>query len=197
MFKANPTTIQNPGDVSTLIWHTKNATSVSISDIGPVSLSGSAMVKPLRTTPYVLTATNENGKITRNFDVSVLSPSTSTPMPRPIPSDLPPPTPKPKPPTSPRPTSPSETTPLPQTPPKAPSTHKTEPPPPPPKIVTFRAQPDSIPDGDPTKLIWETINAKSVSITDIGEVPLSGSKEVKPEKTTTYAITAKKCHRAD
>jgi WD domain, G-beta repeat len=66
------------------------------------------------------------------------------------------------------------------------------PPPGPPKIVTFRAQPPSIADGDPTKLIWDTKNATRVSILpDIGEVKLSGSKEVTPEQTKTYVITAR------
>jgi len=59
-----------------------------------------------------------------------------------------------------------------------------------PKIVTFRAEPPHIEAGGTTRLIWETNDATSVSISGIGSVPLSGSTVVIPKRNTTYVLTA-------
>ena len=59
-----------------------------------------------------------------------------------------------------------------------------------PQIVTFRAEPEWISHGGTTRLIWETNDATSVSISGIGSVPLSGSRKVRPSRATTYVLTA-------
>jgi hypothetical protein len=56
-FIANPSTI-TAGQSSTLQWGTSNATTVNISGLGNVALSGSQSVSPTVTTTYTLTATN-------------------------------------------------------------------------------------------------------------------------------------------
>jgi len=69
-FTANPTTIQ-AGQSSTLAWNVENATTVTISTLGTVNLTGSQDVKPATTTTYVLTATNKAGSTTANATVTV------------------------------------------------------------------------------------------------------------------------------
>lgn len=69
-FTATPSTI-NDGQSSTLQWSTQNATSVSISSIGPVSASGTNSVSPTVTTVYTLTATNATGSTTKTATVTV------------------------------------------------------------------------------------------------------------------------------
>jgi hypothetical protein len=56
-FIANPSTI-TAGQSSTLQWGTLNATTVTISGLGSVPLSGTQSVSPTVTTTYTLTATN-------------------------------------------------------------------------------------------------------------------------------------------
>jgi eukaryotic-like serine/threonine-protein kinase len=82
-FEANPMTIRNPGDISTLIWDTENASSVNLSGIGSVPPSGRREVRPSGPTTYVLTAINADGETTRTLDVSVVKPSTPPPPPPP------------------------------------------------------------------------------------------------------------------
>jgi hypothetical protein len=69
-FYASPTNIQR-GSSSTLHWSVTGATTVYISNIGNVAASGSQQVSPTSNTPYILTATNDNGPITRTVTVYV------------------------------------------------------------------------------------------------------------------------------
>ena len=70
-FNANPNTITS-GQSSTLTWVTNNCTSVSISNIGSVSVNGSQTVSPIITTTYVLTATGSSGiPLTQSQTVTV------------------------------------------------------------------------------------------------------------------------------
>ena len=56
--------------------------------------------------------------------------------------------------------------------------------------VIFTATPDVVPKGQPVTLKWQTTNTTKVSIEGIGEVPLSGSKKVKPNENTVFTLTA-------
>lgn len=70
-FGAVPVNILSGGS-STLQWTVTRATSVSINQgIGSVALSGSRTVSPAVTTTYTLTATNENGSVSRSVTVNV------------------------------------------------------------------------------------------------------------------------------
>jgi predicted Ser/Thr protein kinase len=62
-----------------------------------------------------------------------------------------------------------------------------------PKLTAmFDSGSDRIQAGQSVKLIWQTQNANEVFLDqDIGRVGLEGFKEVKPEKTTLYTLTAK------
>jgi hypothetical protein len=75
-FLASPSQIQ-PGQQSILSWNVTNATSVTISSLGNVSLAGSQSVQPTQTTTYTLTATNANGASTATATVSVGTPQLS------------------------------------------------------------------------------------------------------------------------
>jgi hypothetical protein len=60
-----------------------------------------------------------------------------------------------------------------------------------PPTVTISADPLAIPPGGATTLSWNSTNAYSCAITpSIGSIGTSGSKIIKPTKTTTYKITA-------
>ncbi len=61
-FKANPTTTYDPGGKSTLQWIVLGATSISITDIGNVSASGTQDVYITGTKTFILTATNSTGQ---------------------------------------------------------------------------------------------------------------------------------------
>jgi len=68
------------------------------------------------------------------------------------------------------------------------------PPPPPPAAPTasLTANPDSIQQGQSTTLSWQTQNATDVSIDNgVGTVEPSGSKQVTPNESATYHLTAK------
>jgi peptidoglycan-associated lipoprotein len=67
------------------------------------------------------------------------------------------------------------------------------PPPPPPSAPTasLSANPNTVNQGQPTTLTWETTNATDVSIDGIGAVQPSGSQQVTPTDSTTYHLTAK------
>jgi hypothetical protein len=71
-FYANPATVA-PGQSTTLIWVTQNASSVSISpSVGTVNPSGSVSVTPTQTTTYTMTATGANGQqVTQAVTVQV------------------------------------------------------------------------------------------------------------------------------
>jgi hypothetical protein len=66
------------------------------------------------------------------------------------------------------------------------------------KTITVlpRIQPDisigqsTIQRGQTTSLSWNAPGAVKVSITDVGEVGISGSTQVSPDKTTTYTLSA-------
>lgn len=59
------------------------------------------------------------------------------------------------------------------------------------EINYFYADPDEIDEGERTYLYWETTNATKVEIDNgIGEVSLDGNKQILPEETITYTLTA-------
>ncbi|MBI4908822.1 MAG: OmpA family protein [Acidobacteria bacterium] len=72
-FSAAPAEIA-PGDVASLVWAVENATTVSISTLGNVSLVGSSNVTPQQTTTYRLTASNAAGEVTADATVTVIPP---------------------------------------------------------------------------------------------------------------------------
>jgi hypothetical protein len=82
-FRAEPPSIADGGETK-LIWDTKGATSVSISEnIGPVKPSDSKMLKPEHSTNYVITAMNAAGEtVKRNAGVEVLYPLKKEPPPK-------------------------------------------------------------------------------------------------------------------
>ena len=71
---ASPTGILT-GQSSTLTWSTQNATSVSITGLGPVGPSGSQAVFPGSSTTYSLTATGPGGSAGASASVTVTAPS--------------------------------------------------------------------------------------------------------------------------
>ncbi len=58
-----------------------------------------------------------------------------------------------------------------------------------PKVTLTVAQ-SAIERGQSTTLRWSTENAKIVTITELGEVPGSGEREISPRVSTTYTATA-------
>ncbi|MHB8799595.1 MAG: hypothetical protein ACYDBY_14135 [Thermoanaerobaculia bacterium] len=76
-YSANPAAI-SPGDASTLSWSTTGGDTASIDHgIGPVSTSGSVVVRPTVTTTYTLTVTGAGGPVVSRVQVIV------TPIPLP------------------------------------------------------------------------------------------------------------------
>jgi len=67
------------------------------------------------------------------------------------------------------------------------------PPPPPPAAPTIAlsAAPDTITAGQPVTLSWSTANASTVTISGLGAVAGSGTKQVTPADSTTYQLAAK------
>ncbi|MGA7567048.1 MAG: peptidoglycan-associated lipoprotein Pal [Terriglobales bacterium] len=67
------------------------------------------------------------------------------------------------------------------------------PPPPPPAAPTasLSANPNTINQGEPTTLTWQTTNATDVGIDGLGTVEASGSRQVTPTESTTYHLVAK------
>jgi hypothetical protein len=59
-----------------------------------------------------------------------------------------------------------------------------------PIIQRFSAGPSTIETDDETLLTWNVFNADKVTISGIGDVPLSGTRLVKPGVSTTYTLTA-------
>lgn len=57
-------------------------------------------------------------------------------------------------------------------------------------VAVFTANRFSIHRGESSVLTWSCMNAKSVSITEIGAVATSGAHPVRPVTTTTYVLTA-------
>ncbi len=60
----------------------------------------------------------------------------------------------------------------------------------PPRIIRFAATPDTVPTGTKSTLAWQVENADTVSITTLGTVQLTGTRDVTPAQTTTYTLTA-------
>lgn len=56
--------------------------------------------------------------------------------------------------------------------------------------VTLTAEQSALEIGQSTKLRWSTENAKIVTISELGEVPGSGERDVSPRASTTYTATA-------
>jgi hypothetical protein len=59
-----------------------------------------------------------------------------------------------------------------------------------PEIIQFTASPAYIKSGQAATLQWEVSGAQSVSISNVGIVPQSGTIDVSPAETTTYILTA-------
>jgi len=57
--------------------------------------------------------------------------------------------------------------------------------------ASLAASPASIQQGDSATLTWSTTHATSVMVDPLGTQPLSGSKTVTPNATTTYTLTAR------
>jgi peptidoglycan-associated lipoprotein len=67
----------------------------------------------------------------------------------------------------------------------------TPPPSPTSPTASLSANPNTINQGQPTTLTWQTTNATDVSIDGIGAVDSSGSRQVTPADSTTYHLVAK------
>src|SRR5579863_917234 len=78
-------------------------------------------------------------------------------------------------------------------PPPPPVAKETTPPPPPkPVISMFAATPSSIERGQSATLRWSVSNAANIAIEpSIGTVQPDGNRQIFPNRTTTYTITAK------
>ena len=59
-----------------------------------------------------------------------------------------------------------------------------------PQILSFTGNPLQINTGETSTLGWQVINANTVTITGVGDVPLTGTRPVSPPMTTTYVLTA-------
>lgn len=216
-FTANPASISS-GQSSTLLWQIDNADSAEIAGIGSVNArNGSTSVAPTQTTTYTLTAHNRSGSVTATATVTVaaqpqavivafqanpasitsgqsstltwvtqnadqvsisslgavaLNGATSV--------------------------SPTQTTTytltasnkLGQVTASVTVTVSAAPPAAPPTIVSFSANPQQIALGAQSTLVWQVLNATSVSITSLGTVGGAGSQNVSPAATTTYTLTA-------
>jgi peptidoglycan-associated lipoprotein len=57
--------------------------------------------------------------------------------------------------------------------------------------ITLRAEPDAIEAGQNATLRWSAENAKTVTITGLGEVSASGERGVSPRESTTYTAEAR------
>ncbi len=58
-------------------------------------------------------------------------------------------------------------------------------------IQNFQATPPQISAGQNSTLSWNVLNADTVTISGLGDVPTSGSRAVAPSATTTYVLTAR------
>jgi hypothetical protein len=77
-FTASPSSVSHGGGNTTLSWQTSNATGVSISGIGNVSIDGSRGVSVSSATTYTLTASGPGGTATCQTSVSVAAPNAPT-----------------------------------------------------------------------------------------------------------------------
>ncbi len=77
-------------------------------------------------------------------------------------------------------------------PPPPPTSKESAPAPPKPVIASFTASPGSIDRGQSSTLRWSVENATSIRIEpSVGTAQPSGSRQVYPNSTTTYTLTAK------
>ncbi len=211
-FLASPFTI-SPGASSTLSWQTENAQSVQISGIGRVELSGSIRVSPSGTSTYTLIAENEQGvSIDKALTVAVsarpprilsfraerqtIEKGESLSLRWQV----------------------SDATEVTINGEKVQSSGTMAVKPqrssryiltarnnegekvtdaltievviPVPKIVRFDAT-SPVTQGGTTTLTWDTDNTEEVEISGVGRVPLSGTRVLKPDRTTTYTLIAK------
>ncbi len=60
-----------------------------------------------------------------------------------------------------------------------------------PRIIRFQADPATVLRGQPSRLSWQTMDADSVEIPNVGSFPPNGSVEVRPEQTTAYTLIAR------
>lgn len=58
-------------------------------------------------------------------------------------------------------------------------------------VATITATPDTVDQGQPVQLSWNTQNASSVTIEGLGTVVASGSQRLTPNASTTYHLVAK------
>jgi len=65
------------------------------------------------------------------------------------------------------------------------------PPPPAAPSATLAAAPDVIQQGQSTTLTWQTQNATEINIAGLGSVPASGSRQIMPNSSQTFTLTAK------
>ncbi|HYL98817.1 MAG TPA: OmpA family protein, partial [Blastocatellia bacterium] len=56
--------------------------------------------------------------------------------------------------------------------------------------ISISADPEGIVKGSSTTLRWNSTNSDSVNISGLGNVPMSGSRSVSPDQSTTYTATA-------
>lgn len=60
------------------------------------------------------------------------------------------------------------------------------------QVRIFRASEEFVSAGDEVRLEWVTVNARSVDLQpDVGAVPVSGTRIVRPTQTTTYELRAR------
>ncbi len=70
-FKADKTTVQNPGDPATLSWVVENATHVELVNYGPVETTGSQTVNPVGETVYTLIAYGVRSQVEATVELNV------------------------------------------------------------------------------------------------------------------------------
>jgi peptidoglycan-associated lipoprotein len=57
--------------------------------------------------------------------------------------------------------------------------------------ATIAASPETVTAGQPTTITWNAENANDITISGIGTVPASGSRQLTPAESTTYTLSAK------
>lgn len=209
-FTANPEHI-DLGESSTLSWETTGATSCSINKgIGAVAVDGSTSVSPSSTTTYTLSATNAGGTVTANATVTLDTPTIDTFTADPenmvygagsllewtttgasscsinqgigsVTVD------------GSRSVNPTATTTytLSATNSSGTTTDDVTVTLLAPTVDTFSASPENIKFGNKSLLTWATTGAASVSIDQgVGTVAVDGDKNVQPDDTTKYTLTA-------
>lgn len=63
------------------------------------------------------------------------------------------------------------------------------PPPPPAPTATISVSPSSVEEGQSATLTWNSTNAKSATISGLGNVDATGSRQVNPTQTTVYNLS--------